>query len=617
MTGFVVVPNGNIIYARPDYVDDPLLPSTDARRQPRQALPGPRARGQPGDRAGQPHRRPQRRPEQPPRTSSTSTRPTTATATASSTARPSTRPSSSRPKGPVVVVALPGDPAARPDHRRGHAEDLRPPGPGRLRTRRSTTAAPRSRSTPPGLPAGLDPEAPERLALRPEPGQRAPGPGRRQPEPDRSPSPRTPTTRSAATPTATAATRRPRRRLGRHRLPQLQRPRRRDRTSAAATFPVDGILKGPNGDGGRSRAPTTRCRSSTSPTSATPAAPVPDDPAAPATTRSPCTTAGRRSPTRSSARHRRRHGSLQAAHLRRPRLVPRGRHRPRPADPPRRPSLSNSLNGILVRPDSSGRRPADRRHALPRQPARRSAGRRTTPSTTPALHPDLVDVGWSSATAADPQATPGRSRRHDGPVLNRLYIQPGMMIKFAARGRASRSSTPGASLNVGDRTYINGFDAAATLDPTTGLPTSTYGPNSTPELPAEHDRRRPGPLHLALRQHGHDLLLRPDHQAEHDDRRRRSTRPNTDRPATTPPADARHTSRRWPAGAASRSTRAPSPSSTRPTFRYGGGSVNVAGRHDHPRRPRPSRRPPAGSSASIHATTAPDRRDTHGRHPAS
>src|SRR5262249_37748674 len=28
MTGFVVVPSGNVVYARPDYVEDPLQPST-------------------------------------------------------------------------------------------------------------------------------------------------------------------------------------------------------------------------------------------------------------------------------------------------------------------------------------------------------------------------------------------------------------------------------------------------------------------------------------------------------------------------------------------------------------------------------------------------------------
>ena len=47
-TGFTVVPYGNIVYARPDYVENPLLPNAPAvRRQPGQALPGAGPRGQP------------------------------------------------------------------------------------------------------------------------------------------------------------------------------------------------------------------------------------------------------------------------------------------------------------------------------------------------------------------------------------------------------------------------------------------------------------------------------------------------------------------------------------------------------------------------------------------
>ena len=42
-TGFVVVPTGNIVYARPDYVEDPLLSVHHSRRQPGQALLDPRA----------------------------------------------------------------------------------------------------------------------------------------------------------------------------------------------------------------------------------------------------------------------------------------------------------------------------------------------------------------------------------------------------------------------------------------------------------------------------------------------------------------------------------------------------------------------------------------------
>ena len=70
------------------------------------------------------------------------------------------------------------------------------------------------------------------------------------------------------------------------------------------------------------------------------------------------------------------------------------------------------------------------------------------------------------------------------PVQSRLYVQPGMMIK-SEHGAGIQVLTPGASLNVGDRTYINNYDALATTDPNTGLPTSTYGPTNpdgTPNL---------------------------------------------------------------------------------------------------------------------------------------
>src|SRR5204863_6069637 len=60
-------------------------------------------------------------------------------------------------------------------------------------------------------------------------------------------------------------------------------------------------------------------------------------------------------------------------------------------------------------------------------------------------------------------------------VHNRLYIQPGMMIK-SEPGAGLRVLTAGASLIVGDRTYIDRWDAQATIDPSTGLPTSPYAP---------------------------------------------------------------------------------------------------------------------------------------------
>jgi large repetitive protein len=51
-------------------------------------------------------------------------------------------------------------------------------------------------------------------------------------------------------------------------------------------------------------------------------------------------------------------------------------------------------------------------------------------------------------------------------IENRLYIQPGVMMKFN-KGSAIDLLTPGSSLNIGSRSYINGFDAD-----------NSYGPNS-------------------------------------------------------------------------------------------------------------------------------------------
>lgn len=63
-------------------------------------------------------------------------------------------------------------------------------------------------------------------------------------------------------------------------------------------------------------------------------------------------------------------------------------------------------------------------------------------------------------------------------VHNRLYVQPGMMVK-SEPGAGIRILTAGSSMIVGDRTYINNWDAAATIDPNTGLPISTYSPQSS------------------------------------------------------------------------------------------------------------------------------------------
>src|SRR5271165_7152360 len=58
--------------------------------------------------------------------------------------------------------------------------------------------------------------------------------------------------------------------------------------------------------------------------------------------------------------------------------------------------------------------------------------------------------------------------------LDRLYIQPGVMLKFA-EGAGLDLLNPGASLNVGSRSYITGYDTT---------PGNKYGPG-TPGFVAE------------------------------------------------------------------------------------------------------------------------------------
>ena len=62
-------------------------------------------------------------------------------------------------------------------------------------------------------------------------------------------------------------------------------------------------------------------------------------------------------------------------------------------------------------------------------------------------------------------------------VMDRLYISPGMMVK-SEPGAGIQVLTRGASLIVGDRNYVTGWDAQATIG-ADGLPTSQYGPGST------------------------------------------------------------------------------------------------------------------------------------------
>ena len=70
-------------------------------------------------------------------------------------------------------------------------------------------------------------------------------------------------------------------------------------------------------------------------------------------------------------------------------------------------------------------------------------------------------------------------------ITNRLYIQPGVMMKFG-KGSGLDLLNIGASLNVGSRSYISGYDA-----------NNGYGPTSAGFV-AESRQRPAGALHDPL-----------------------------------------------------------------------------------------------------------------------
>ena len=136
----------------------------------------------------------------------------------------------------------------------------------------------------------------------------------------------------------------------------------------------------------------------------------------------------------------------------------------------RRITLSqNSLNGIWVRPDLSGVVQQDNAKVYPDNPVTLGGSiNYAFDDNLPYILTSRLEVGTDLLLD-----TPNQSVQQ---TRSRLYISPGMMIK-SQRGSGIEVKGIGSSLIVGDRTYITGFDASASLDPTTGAASSTYGPN--------------------------------------------------------------------------------------------------------------------------------------------
>lgn len=117
---------------------------------------------------------------------------------------------------------------------------------------------------------------------------------------------------------------------------------------------------------------------------------------------------------------------------------------------------NNSINGILVRANLNGAVQSSDAMFYPDNPS--TAGgiqNYTFDAPLPYILTSRFEIGTRLV-----QNSGGRIDR----VANRVYIQPGTMFKLQ-RGAAIETVFQGASLNIGDRTYINQFDANPNFGP--------------------------------------------------------------------------------------------------------------------------------------------------------
>ena len=150
----------------------------------------------------------------------------------------------------------------------------------------------------------------------------------------------------------------------------------------------------------------------------------------------------------------RQHRGGPGGDLGRPRLVPRGRHRPRPADPADdrgqlQPQRHLGPSQPRHRTDRRGR--ADRRDHLSRQPHDPGRQYATSPSTTP-----LPYILTSQLLIGE--AAAGRHRRPDE-LRQQPALHPARRDRQVGSGAGISVVNNDASINIGSRTYINQFDA--------------------------------------------------------------------------------------------------------------------------------------------------------------
>jgi hypothetical protein len=116
----------------------------------------------------------------------------------------------------------------------------------------------------------------------------------------------------------------------------------------------------------------------------------------------------------------------------------------------------NSLNGIWVRPDTFGFVEQSDAELYPDNPSTLGGSRNFTFfADVPYLFTSQMVIGQERLVNTDGQIDY---------VTNRVYIQPGTLMKFQ-RAAGIALLTPGASLNVGSRSYITGFDQDNSFNP--------------------------------------------------------------------------------------------------------------------------------------------------------
>jgi large repetitive protein len=117
---------------------------------------------------------------------------------------------------------------------------------------------------------------------------------------------------------------------------------------------------------------------------------------------------------------------------------------------------ANSINAILLRPQLGGTVEASNAIVRPNNPAS-LGGSQNYVLDDPYPYVLLTRMAIGQMQLVD---TGGNEQN----TANRLYIQPGMMIKGGSGGGIEVLSV-GSSINIGDRTYIRGFDANSNYSP--------------------------------------------------------------------------------------------------------------------------------------------------------